>query len=381
MFFMVPVWTLEPIPLDAPVPVVTIWALRWFIFRIMMGAGLIKLRAGDVKWKNLTVMNYFYETMPAPNMLTRYFHHLPSLWHKVEALINHIVELVLPWFLLLPGIPRTWRINCALVQIFFQATIIASGNFSFLNWLTMIPVLSCFDDQFLARFFFPFRTASASVASYIYLSAFGGRIPSTIRRIVNMMYGILIVKLSIPVVNNLLSSKQIMNGSFDRFRLINSYGAFGTVSEKRIELVVEASESYSGPWVEYPFKIKPGNIYKRPRWISPYHYRLDWQMWIASVAGGIDRSPWMYSFLLKLLQQDEEVLGLLEYDPWKVGDNVGKVPKYIRVDKYLYKFSTSTNSTITEATSKQYWEREKVGRYFPRQGIASVDSLQEVVQN
>ena len=66
---------------------------------------------------------------PAPNMLTRYFQHLPSLWHKVEALINHIVELVLPWFLLLPGIPRTWRINCALVQIFFQATIIASGNF------------------------------------------------------------------------------------------------------------------------------------------------------------------------------------------------------------------------------------------------------------
>jgi hypothetical protein len=292
--------------------------------------------------------------------------------------------------------------------------------------MRQIPVLSCFDDAFLARFFFPFRSASASIASYIYLSAFGGRAPSFTRRLINVLFGLLVVKLSLPVVSNLFSKKQIMNGSFDKFRLINTYGAFGTVDEERMELIIEASDSYSGPWVEYSFKVKPGDVTRQPRWISPYHYRLDWQMWIASVAGGIDRSPWMYSFLLKLLQQDSEVLSLLDHDPW---ENLCQKPKYIRVDKYRYKFASRNNSndsttsdedilpdqmllvsegnstTVVDAvnstiltdgegnltdvvkvsiesqTQKQqpYWEREKVGRYFPKQGLATEEMLQKLV--
>jgi len=32
-------------------------------------------------------------------------------------------------------------------------------------------------------------------------------------------------------------------------------------------------------WREYEFKVKPGDVARRPPWISPYHYRLDWLMW------------------------------------------------------------------------------------------------------
>jgi hypothetical protein len=32
-------------------------------------------------------------------------------------------------------------------------------------------------------------------------------------------------------------------------------------------------------WKEYQFKVKPGDLARRPPWISPYHYRLDWLMW------------------------------------------------------------------------------------------------------
>merc|ERR1711957_1097373 len=67
----------------------------------------------------------------------------------------------------------------------------------------------------------------------------------------------------------------------------------------------------SGPWTEYQFKVKPGDVTRRPPWISPYHHRLDWQMWIA-FHGTIENSPWMLRFLLLLLQEDEEVLGLLK---------------------------------------------------------------------
>ena len=61
---------------------------------------------------------------------------------------------------------------------------------------------------------------------------------STIRRVVTILYGLTIARLSIPVVRNLCSRTQIMNGSFDPLRLVNTYGAFGTVNQERIELIV-----------------------------------------------------------------------------------------------------------------------------------------------
>ncbi len=143
--FMAPVLSLSAIPYETPVPKVTIWAMRWFLFRIMLGAGLIKLRSSDPKWKfrgpkKLSTMDYFYETQPVPNPLTRYFHRMPKAWHKFEVLINHFVELVAPWLLILPGIGRKWRIIGGLIQLTFQFVLISSGNLSFLNWLTLVSL-------------------------------------------------------------------------------------------------------------------------------------------------------------------------------------------------------------------------------------------------
>ena len=47
-----------------PVPIFVIWAIRWYLFKIMMGAGLIKIKSSDPKWKpgNMSAMDFFYET-------------------------------------------------------------------------------------------------------------------------------------------------------------------------------------------------------------------------------------------------------------------------------------------------------------------------------
>eukprot|EP00559_Dactyliosolen_fragilissimus_P007292 CAMPEP_0184866788 /NCGR_PEP_ID=MMETSP0580-20130426/23736_1 /TAXON_ID=1118495 /ORGANISM="Dactyliosolen fragilissimus" /LENGTH=129 /DNA_ID=CAMNT_0027366655 /DNA_START=332 /DNA_END=718 /DNA_ORIENTATION=- len=129
-----------------------------------------------------------------------------------------------------------------------------------------------------------------------------------------------------------------MNGSFDPLCLINTYGAFGTVEEIREELIIEAiGEDYTGTWKEYEFKVKPGNVKRIPRFISPYHYRLDWVMWIASLSGNVERNPWMYNFLKKLLLQDPDVVALLEKDPFYGEEK----PKYIRVTKYRYRYGNN----------------------------------------
>jgi hypothetical protein len=47
-----------------PVPMLVILAIRFYLFKIMLGAGLIKLKSSDAKWKlgNMSAMDYFYET-------------------------------------------------------------------------------------------------------------------------------------------------------------------------------------------------------------------------------------------------------------------------------------------------------------------------------
>lgn len=54
------------------------------------------------------------------------------------------------------------------------------------------------------------------------------------RHVVNISLGILIGCLSLPVVMNLLSSKQVMNTSFDPLRIVNTYGAFGRYSQEAL---------------------------------------------------------------------------------------------------------------------------------------------------
>ena len=66
--------------------------------------------------------------------------------HAVGVVFNHIVEVVAPWFVF--G-PRRLRLVAGVLMAAFQIVLILSGNLAFLNWLTLVPVLACFDDDFL----------------------------------------------------------------------------------------------------------------------------------------------------------------------------------------------------------------------------------------
>ena len=360
--FLVPLFSLNPLP-SMPVPAAVSWSFRWLLFRIMLGAGLIKFRSGDRNWRDLTAMDYFYETQPVPNPLTKYFHWMPPVWHKGEVLVNDFVEVVAPWLLIIPGLPVSLRRAGGLIQIIFQFVLVSSGNLSFLNWLTMLPAIFCLDDALLGGLFSPsMRTAAASAAATSRVTP--------IRHVVSLAFLALILRLSVPVVKNLLSKRQVMNSSFDPLRLVSTYGAFGVVNEQREEFVVSSTTSWDSDWKEYEFKVKPGSVNRTPRFISPYHYRLDWQMWIAASIKNLSRNPWMFPFLTRLLEQDEGVLSLMASDPWR--GSVQK-PKYIRVDMYRYKF----HKRRPGENNAPYWDREFLGRVYPRQGIASIETLKD----
>ncbi len=319
------------------------WLLRWLTFRVLFGAGLIKLR-GDGCWIDLSCLAYHYETQPNPHPLSPVFHHMPLWFHQAGVLFNHFVELIVPVFLF--G-PRRVRHLGATLIVTFQVILILSGNLSFLNWLTLVVTLGCFDDSFWARL------APSSMREWA-LARSEQSSPTKARRVVTWALVVVVALLSIQPVVNMVSSRQMMNTSFDPLRLVNSYGAFGSVGRVRRELVIEGTLDQSldeqSRWAAYEFKCKPGSVTRPPCWITPYHYRLDWQIWFAAMSS-IEHEPWLVHLVYKLLQADPEVLALLEGDPFD-----GERPKHIRIELYEYRFAPSG--------SKSWWQRKWLGHYM-----------------
>src|SRR5690349_4847980 len=124
---------------------VTIVLLRWLCFRVMFGAGLIKLR-GDPCWRDMTCLDYHYQTQPMPNPLSWYLHWGPEWTHRAGVWFNHAAELVAPFGYFLP---QPVASIAAIVTIVFQLTIFAIGNLSWLNVLTIVIAIPALDDRIL----------------------------------------------------------------------------------------------------------------------------------------------------------------------------------------------------------------------------------------
>src|SRR5690606_5240439 len=166
------------------------------------------------------------------------------------------------------------------IVILTQAWLVLTGNFAWLNWATIMIAFSAIGlpSSLVGQAHRPIP--DASTGSAVEGSALFGGIPMY-WLIITGLVGILYVVLSWPALRNLFARRQLMNASFNRWQLANAYGAFGTVTKERIEIVVEGSDDEhpdAASWHEYEFKGKPGDVHRIPRQFAPYHLRLDWLM-------------------------------------------------------------------------------------------------------
>jgi hypothetical protein len=156
----------------------------------------------------------------------------------------------------------------------------------------------------------------------------------------------------------MLSPGQQMNASFEPFHLVNTYGAFGSISRERDEVILEGTVDETVTpltvWKEYEFKGKPGDPKRRPPFVAPYHLRLDWLMWFAALDSRY-AEPWMLPLVGRLLQNDQGILGLMRTNPFG-----GRPPRLIRARLYRYEFTTRAEKTATGA----YWKRTLLGEYL-----------------
>jgi len=178
--------------------------------------------------------------------------------------------------------------------------------------------------------------------------------------------------LSIKPVLNLFSPRQAMNMSYNSIHLVNTYGAFGSVSKERREVVLEGSEeddpADATAWREYELKGKPGDLRRRPPQVAPYHLRLDWMMWFLQFSEGVSGlyETWFIRLAGKLLAADRCVLRLLRRDPFD-----GRRPRFIRARYYRYRYTSFRERRETG----RWWERTELPDYLPP---VSADDLERL---
>ena len=325
---------------DAATPVVVVWLLRWVLFRNMFGAGLIKVR-GDGCWRDLTCLDYHYETQPMPNPLSWFAHHLPDRFHRVETLGNHVVELGVPF---LYFAPQPVAAVAGAVTIGFQGWLVVTGNFSWLNALTIVLAVATFSDGILGAVLPGPVPTAAPMPDYLFVTS--------------VAMAVLVLALSVRPARNMLSRTQVMNTAFDPLHLVNTYGAFGSVTKTRYELVIEGTRdpvpTAESDWQAYEVPGKPTDPARRPPQIAPYHHRLGWQLWFAAMSPSPQRHPWVYSLVEGLLEGDDTE-SLLRTNPF--GD---EPPAAVRIRRFRYRFTTPAE----RAETGDWWHREPVGTYL-----------------
>ncbi|MFF9132462.1 MULTISPECIES: lipase maturation factor family protein [unclassified Streptomyces] len=330
---------------DVAPPVVVLFLLRWILFRVEFGAGLIKMR-GDACWRKLTCLDHHHETQPMPGPLSWFFHHLPKPLHRVEVAANHVTQLVVPFLLFAPQPVAT---AAAALMIVTQLWLVLSGNFAWLNWITIVLAVPAL------RFPDGGAPASAPATAPLWYE------------VVVLTVAALLVFLSYHPVVNMISRRQVMNRSFDPLHLVNTYGAFGSVSRVRYEVVVEGTlddvPREDSDWREYEFKGKPGDPGRWPRQFAPYHLRLDWLMWFAALSPAY-AGAWFEGLVERLLENDRDTLRLLRRSPFPPGTP----PRHVRARLFRYRYTTWRELRETGAC----WNRTYVREYLPPTRLAGV---------
>lgn len=364
---------------SAPPSKLVLWLLRWLLFRLMVGSGLVKLLSGDPTWRNLTALRVHYETQPLPTWIGWYAHQLPGRLQQASTLLMFIIELVLPLLIFAPR--RLRQIPCV-AFILFQVLISLTGNYGFFNLLSILLCLVLLDDAALVSFLPGKRLRFLQPAPQtptvpepapeapLNPAAPAGQNPAPPAPRprgwhwpIQVTFPLTCIAVLIPAMQlaALLRVRAPWPGPMVSaytwiapFRSFNSYGLFAFMTTNRHEIVIQGSND-GVHWTDYEFKYKPDDPKRGPEFVEPHQPRLDWQMWFAALSD-YQHNLWFVEFCVRLLSGSPQVIGLLERNPFPKAP-----PRYLRAVVYEYHFTDFATRRRTGA----WWRRQALGEYVP----------------
>jgi len=355
---------------------------RWLLFRLMLESGVVKLMSGDPTWRNLTALQYHFETQPLPNGVSWYVHQLPAELLKGATAAMFAIELVIPFLFFAP---RRVRLFAGAATVGLQLAIVATGNYGCFNWLTIVLCLTLLDDQALGRWIrwrpgrFPGlrrrpesdlaetkRPIEEDIGDAVSrpvapLPVGVPESPGRLRPMVRMGYAFVVLLVGLAQLDDMLGSRSSGGGPvtwlrsrLEPFRVVNPYGLFAVMTTRRPELVIEGSLD-GVEWRAYQFKYKPGPPDLRPPVVPLHMPRLDWQMWFAALQEG-HPPRWLGGLIQRLFERSPSVVALLANEPFP-----DQAPRYLRVLAFDYHF---TNRTMRRNTG-QWWMAANRRYYVP----------------
>ncbi len=324
--------------------------MRLLVFKLMFLSGATKLLSGDPVWRDLTALEFHYWTQPLPAWTAWYVDRLPDWIHRASCAGMYAIELGAP--LLIPFGRRARAVACAAL-VLLQLGIAATGNYGFFNLLSIALCLALLDDGHLARLrmrpgrapapWIPAAWRRARIARRVAVATAAGALAA----LSLLAFAAGLVHTARPRSEALAWARPAL-ASIAPFRSVNGYGLFRTMTTTRPELTLEASDD-GRTWVEVPFRWKPGDPARRPRFTGPHMPRLDWQMWFAALHPPAQR-VWLESLMYHVLHGNPDVIGLLD-----APELVERPPRYLRIARWEYRFAPPGTA------SGAWWTRERLG--------------------
>ena len=122
---------------------------RWVLFRLLFGAGMVKLLGGDPSWWDGSATHFHYQSQTMPTPASWWMHKLPMPMHRLSTAMMFLTECGISLLCFAPG-RGVLRRAAFLAQLGLQVMIGATGNFSFFQVATVvlaIPMLAADDDD------------------------------------------------------------------------------------------------------------------------------------------------------------------------------------------------------------------------------------------
>jgi hypothetical protein len=388
------------LPTTRPAPLVH-FLFRLVLFKLYFESGVAKWQSDLGDWQDGSAMTSYYETAPLPTWLAFTAHHLPVWWHHLESRATLALELAVPFLIF--G-PRRARLCAAVAFSFFQICNAATANYGFFCYLAAALNVFLLDDPDVERAgaraarFLPDRIrgvvtrrlsfpapptspstdetpGSAPVAPARWIGRAGAAL-FVLVSLVDALYAFTEPGRLLAVAAPLFELNQ-------RFRLVNSYHLFASITRERIEPELQTlaqaeppgaaddeppgaandqplgsaddeaepvdSAPADGRWTPQYLWHKPGDPRRAPDFVAPHQPRVDFQLWFYGL-GFRRREPTYVSTLVERMCEDPAAVQPLFRQP------LPPRPAAVRIVYWRYVFASRAERRATGA----WWRRARV---------------------
>ncbi|VUZ93988.1 lipase maturation factor, putative [Plasmodium vivax] len=325
-----------------------ICALRLVAFKILFGSAVHKLVYNSPQWLHLEACQNLFFCQPAPSILS----HIANCTFnkKIICFLVLTSELLLSWLIFCSSILRLIFFTL-FVTIHITCYIIC--NYIFFSYLCLILFLSSLDDSILNLFFHPGEIpvlhengAPPNTVTFLLVGC--------VNLVILLFYALIVLINLVPFVeqwnvDDLKCFHLCYHIFYELFPLniCNSYAMLTYTRTHREEIIIEELHKIGKKfqWKSLNFGYKAGDLNE----IGPILWwghvpRLEWKFYffadqIRNEKYERGRYPlYVCSFLKKLCSREGQLASLFE------GDQMRRVPYFLRLTSYDYKMSMTVKS-------------------------------------